>query len=260
MAGSKRRKDLTRSAIAVIGGTGMNQWPGLKVARRENMKTPYGAPSAPLTHGRVGEVRVIFLARHGVGHKYPPHLINYRANLWALKEAGARAVIAIAAVGAIAKNFPPAAVAIPDDVIDYTWGRAHSYSDSEHAPLHHADFSRPYDPALRQVLLKAARRARVRVVGRGVMGVTQGPRLESPAEIRRMKRDGCTMVGMTGMPEAGLARELDLDYASLGVCVNWAAGLGSGDIHGEIERFVAEGMRKVRAILAEALPMLATPT
>jgi 5'-methylthioinosine phosphorylase len=244
------------STIAVIGGTGMNDWPGLEVVDRRTATTPYGEPSAPLVVGRLRGVEVAFLARHGVGHKLPPHAINYRANLWALKHHGARRVIAIAAVGGIARTLPPAAVAVPEDLVDYTWGRAHTYSDGGEAPLQHVDFSAPYTPALRQALLAAARKAKVKLVDGGVMGVTQGPRLESPAEIRRLKRDGCTMVGMTGMPEAALARELGLDYAALAVSVNWAAGLGSGDIHGEIERSLAEGMRKVRAVLAEALPAL----
>jgi 5'-methylthioinosine phosphorylase len=242
--------------IAVIGGTGMNQWPGLEVLHEHHASTPYGEPSAPITYGRVHGMEVAFLPRHGVGHKVPPHKINYRANLWALKDDGIRTVVAIAAVGGIAKNLPPAAVAVPADLIDYTWGREHTYCDSGQMPLQHADFSAPYAPALRKALLAGARKAKVRLVDGGVMGITQGPRLESPAEIRRLKRDGCTMVGMTGMPEAALARELDLDYAALAVSVNWAAGLGSGDIHGEIERYLAEGMKKVRAILDKALPSL----
>jgi 5'-methylthioinosine phosphorylase len=242
--------------VAIIGGTGMNQWPGLTVLRAQPVGTPYGEPSAPLVYGRIHGVEVVFLPRHGEGHKLPPHLINYRANLWALKEAGARSVIAIAAVGGIARSMKPAAVAVPDDVIDYTWGRESTFFDGVHAPLQHVDFSRPYAAALRRTLLAGARRAGVKLVDGGVMGVTQGPRLESPAEISRMKRDGCDMVGMTGMPEAPLAREAGLDYAALAVSVNWAAGLGSGDIHGEIERTVAEGMRKVRAVLAKALPAI----
>jgi 5'-methylthioinosine phosphorylase len=242
------------SAIAVIGGTGMNQWPGLTVRRMQPVSTPYGNPSAPLVYGRVHGVDVIFLARHGVGHWIPPHRINYRANLRALKDAGVRSVVAIAAVGGIAKSMKPAAVAVPDDVIDYTWGREHTYSDGIDAPLQHVDCSEPYTPRVRRALLAGARRAGVKLVDGGVMGVTQGPRLESPAEIARMKRDGCAMVGMTGMPEAALAAELELDYGALAVSVNWAAGLGSGDIHGQIERTVAEGMRKVRAVLAKALP------
>ncbi len=239
--------------IAVIGGTGMNQWPGLEVLREQKVDTPYGVPAAPLIHGRLAGAEVIFLARHGSGHKYPPHLINYRANLWALKQAGAQAVVAIAAVGSMARNLPPAAVAAPKDLVDYTHGRAHTYSDSQEAELQHVDFSAPYTPSLRKLLLAAARKAKVKLVDGGVMGVTQGPRLESPAEIRRLRRDGCTMVGMTSMPEAALARELGLDYACLALSVNWAAGLGSGDIHGEIEKYIADGMRKVQAILTKAL-------
>jgi 5'-methylthioinosine phosphorylase len=244
------------TTIAVIGGTGFNQWAGIEVLREHQAKTPFGEPSAPITYGRVGGVEVAFLPRHGVGHKLPPHAINYRANVWALKDGGIRTVIAIAAVGGIARNLPPAAVAVPRDLVDYTWGRAHTYCDSGQLPLQHADFSDPYAPALRKALLAGARKAKVKLVDGGVMGVTQGPRLESPAEIRRLKRDGCTMVGMTGMPEAALARELGLDYAALAVSVNWAAGLGSGDIHGEIERYLAEGMKKVRAILGKTLPAL----
>lgn len=244
------------SAIAVIGGTGMNDWPGLEKVREQAGSTRYGAPAAPLVHGRVHGVDVVFLARHGVGHTVPPHLINYRANLWALKDAGVKRVIAIAAVGGIARTLPPAAVAVPKDLIDYTWGRDHTYADGPPAPVQHADFTEPYTPALRKLLLAAGRAARVKLVDGGVMGVTQGPRLESPAEIRRLKRDGCTMVGMTGMPEAALARELGLEYASLAVSVNWAAGVGSGDIHGEIERSLATGMARIRAVLAKALPVL----
>ena len=244
------------ATIAVIGGTGMNQWPGLEVLHEHHASTPYGEPSAPILYGRIDGVEVAFLPRHGVGHKFPPHKINYRANLWALKDDGIRTVIAIAAVGGIARNLPPAAVAVPEDLVDYTWGREHTYHDGGQMPLAHADFSAPYTPALRKALLAGARKARVKLVDGGVMGVTQGPRLESPAEIGRLKRDGCTMVGMTGMPEAALARELDLDYAALAVSVNWAAGLGSGDIHGEIERSLADGMSKVRAVLAKTLPAL----
>ena len=242
--------------IAVIGGTGMNQWPGLEVLHQHHPSTPYGEASAPIVYGRVAGVEVAFLARHGVGHKFPPHRINYRANLWALRDDGIKQVIAIAAVGGIARHLPPAAVAVPVDLVDYTWGREHTYCDGGQMPLQHADFSAPYTPALRKALLAGARKARVKLVDGGVMGVTQGPRLESPAEIRRLKRDGCTMVGMTGMPEAGLARELGLDYAALAVSVNWAAGLGSGDIHGEIERSLSDGMGKVRAVLAKTLPAL----
>ena len=244
------------ASVAVIGGTGMNQWPRLEVHKQLQVDTPYGAPSAPLLLGKVYGIQAVFLARHGEGHRIPPHGINYRANLWALQQAGVKSIVAIAAVGAIAPWLPPGAVAVPTDLIDYTYGREHTYSDGAHAELKHVEFTEPYSERVRRELLHGALEARVDIAPSGVMGVTQGPRLESTAEIRRLKRDGCDMVGMTGMPEAGLARELGLDYASLAVSVNWAAGLGSGDIHGEIHQSIETGMAKVRAILERALPAL----
>lgn len=259
MSGVTNHESRITSAVAVIGGTGMNQWPGLQIERRLAIDTPYGAPSAPLLEGRVYNTRAIFLARHGEGHKIPPHQINYRANLWALREAGVQSVIAIAAVGGIAPWFAPGEIAVPQDLIDYTYGREQTYSDgSEGSELQHVEFSEPYAPSLRQRLLDAARESMTPLVGEGVLAVTQGPRLESVAEIRRLAKDGCDMVGMTGMPEAGLARELGLDYACLAVSVNWAAGVqGIGDIHAEIAQSIESGMSKVRAVLAQLLPALA---
>lgn len=245
--------------IAVIGGTGMNTWPGLEVLRRLESYTTYGKPSAPLIVGRIAGVEAIFLARHGEGHKIPPHAINYRANMKALADSGVTQIIAIAAVGAIAPWFAPGEVAVPTDLIDYTWGRAHTYSDGERgSKLEHVELSHPYAPQLREALLSAATDAGVCVSGAGVMAVTQGPRLETPAEIQRLKRDGADLVGMTGMPEAALAAELGMAYACLAVSVNWAAGLspGGGGIHDEIHASIESGMGKVRAILAAALPVL----
>jgi 5'-deoxy-5'-methylthioadenosine phosphorylase len=244
------------ASVAVIGGTGMNQWPGLEVHKQLRMDTPYGAPSAPLLLGKVYGIEALFLARHGEGHKIPPHAINYRANLWALQQAGAHSVVAIAAVGAIAPWLPPGAVAVPEDLIDYTSDRQHTYSDGAGAELQHVTFTEPYSERVRRELIHAALAARIDIAESGVMAVTQGPRLESAAEIRRLKRDGCDMVGMTGMPEAGLARELGLDYACLALSVNWAAGIGRGDIHAEIQESIDSGMQRVRAILQQALPAL----
>lgn len=248
------------TSIAVIGGTGMNSWPGLEILERLDLDTPYGRPSAPLLRGRIAGSEALFLARHGEGHKIPPHAINYRANLRALRDAGARQVIAIAAVGAIAADFPPGAVAIPHDLIDHTWGREHSYSDGRPgSELVHVEFTHPYSPSLRAAALAAAATAGVPLLGAGVMAVTQGPRLETPAEIRALQRGGADMVGMTGMPEAVLARELGLDYACLAVSVNWAAGLspaGAG-IHDEIHASIETGMATVRRLLAVLLPALA---
>jgi len=249
-----------RPKVAVIGGTGMNQWPGLEILDSMKVDTPFGAPSAPLVVGRVAGVDAIFLARHGEGHKIPPHAINYRANLWALKEAGVEYVIAIGAVGAIAGWFAPGGLALPDDLIDYTSGRDHTYFDGRPGSgLKHIEFNVPYAPIVREALLKAAKAAQIELRDGAVMAVTQGPRLESPGEIRRLKQDGCDMVGMTSMPEAGLAAELGLRYACLAVSVNWAPGIGSGDIHGQIEHWLALSMAKVRAILERALPELDVP-
>ena len=238
----------------------MNSWPGLEILERLDIATPYGKPSAPLLRGRIAGTEALFLARHGEGHKIPPHAINYRANLRALHDAGARQVIAIAAVGAIAANFPPGAVAVPHDLLDQTWGREHSYSDGRPgSELVHIEFTHPYSPMLRATVIAAAAAARVPVLGEGVMAVTQGPRLETPAEIRALQRAGADMVGMTGMPEAALARELGLDYACLAVSVNWAAGLspaGAG-IHDEIHASIEAGMAAVRSLLAALLPTLA---
>lgn len=245
--------------IAVIGGTGMNQWPGLVIEDQVTVDTPFGAPSAPLIHGRIDGHAAIFLARHGEGHRIPPHRINYRANLWALHAAGVREVVAVAAVGAIAEWFAPGEIALPLDLIDYTWGREHTYADGRPgAEVHHVELTHPYAPALRDRLGTAAATADVKLSGAGVMAITQGPRLETPAEIARLRRDGCDMVGMTGMPEAALAAELGLAYASLAVSVNWAAGIGSGGIHDEIRESIERGMGKVQATLRAWLASSAT--
>lgn len=246
------------SAIAVIGGTGMNQWPGFALDERIEVTTPYGPPSAPLLRGRFADTPVIFLARHGEGHRIPPHAINYRANLWALHAAGVRTVIAVAAVGAIADAFAPGCIALPEDLIDDTWGRAHSYSDgTPGAPLQHVEFTQPYHPQLRAALTQAAAQAKVELIHAPIMAVTQGPRLETAAEVRRLQRDGADMIGMTSMPEAALAAELGLRYASIAVSVNWAAGIkGLGDIHAEIEQSIEAGMQRVHALMTAALPHL----
>lgn len=240
--------------IAVIGGTGMNEWPGFECAEARDVDTPWGAPSAPLRVGSFAGTSVMFLARHGDGHHIPPHRINFRANLHALAEAGARQVIAVAAVGSMLEAFPPGAIALPEDLVDYTWGRGHSYSDSADAPLQHIDFTEPFAP-LRGRMIALDGAAEGRHDG-GVLAVTQGPRLETAAEVRRLVRDGCGMVGMTSMPEAALARELGLEYAVVAVCVNWAAGMGSGDIHGEIAEHAARGMARLRDHLSAVLPRL----
>lgn len=212
--------------LALIGGTGLYRFPGLEDVERYASDTPYGHPSDAIVLGRVGARRIAFLARHGEGHTIPPHRVNYRANLWALHALGARRVIGVNAVGGIREDMGPRVLALPDQIIDYTCDRLTSFSDVAGAEVKHIDFSEPYSATLRRDLLAAAGRAGVAVVDGGCYGATQGPRLETRAEIARLRRDGCDLVGMTGMPEAALARELELEYACLALVANWAAGCG----------------------------------
>lgn len=243
--------------IAIVGGTGLTELPELHLERSEQAETPYGRPSAPLLFGRLLDAEVVFLARHGNPHKLPPHRINYRANLWALKQAGVDRIVAVNAVGGINPDMGCGHIAITDDVVDYTWGRAHTYSDGPDSELQHVDFSEPYDAGLRRVLAKHANELGLTFSNRGVYAATQGPRLESPAEIRRLWRDGCDVVGMTGMPEAGLARELGIRYACVALVVNPAAGVAEGEITmDDIARVLAGGMGDVTALLRAALPEL----
>lgn len=212
--------------LAVIGGTGVYALGELADVETHQPVTPYGAPSGPVRVGLYAGRRVAFLARHGEGHSLPPHRINYRANLAALKALGAQRVLALNTVGGITEGYGPRVLACPDQLIDYTWGRISTFCEEPGSEVLHVDFGEPYTPALRRQVLAAAARAGVAVVEGGCYGATQGPRLETRAEIARMRRDGCDLVGMTGMPEAGLARELGLDYACLAIVANWAAGAG----------------------------------
>jgi 5'-methylthioinosine phosphorylase len=212
--------------LAVIGGTGVYALAELADVESFEPATPYGAPSGPVRIGTFAGRRIGFLARHGEGHGVPPHLVNYRANLAALQLAGARRVLALNTVGGIDARYPPGALGCPDQLIDYTWGRISTICEAPGTDVLHVDFGEPYTRALREAVLAAAGKARVAVVDGGCYGATQGPRLETRAEIARMRRDGCDLVGMTGMPEAGIARELGLDYACLAIVANWAAGAG----------------------------------
>lgn len=213
-------------ALAIIGGTGLYELAALEDVETHQPVTRYGAPSGPIRVGALGAKRVAFLARHGEGHSVPPHRINYRANLAALKAIGAQRVLALNTVGGITERFGPRALGCPDQLIDYTWGRISTLSEEPGSDVLHVDFGDPYTPALRNRIIVAAAHAGVAVVDGGCYGATQGPRLETKAEIARMRRDGCDLVGMTGMPEAGLAREFGMDYACLAIVANWAAGAG----------------------------------
>ena len=243
--------------LAIIGGTGLTTLKNLEIIKREVVHTPFGEPSGPLTHGVLSGKDVVFLARHGYGHTIPPHKINYRANIWALHNTGVRNVIAVAAVGGIADDLPPGILAIPDQIIDYTAARENTYFADGLSPVTHIDFTEPYCEELRQVLIRACTLTKLDCIPHGTYATTEGPRLETAAEVARMERDGCTMVGMTGMPEAALARELELCYATCAVVVNKAAGRGEGPITmQEIEQTVNQGMEKVRLLLENVVPLL----
>ena len=209
--------------LAIIGGSGLERLSALESVRQVTVTTPYGEPSTPLVFGRLSNRDVVFLARHGENHRLPPHKINYRANIWALREQRVKNIIAVATVGGIGSGFDAGTLALPEQIIDYTWGRTSTYFDGDDGEVKHIDFTRPYCESLRTRLARAAQRADVAVHAGGTYAATQGPRLESAAEITRLARDGADMVGMTGMPEAALARELDLCYATLAVVVNAAA-------------------------------------
>ena len=216
--------------LAIIGGSGFETLPGLAIDAARTADTAYGVTSAPLTRGRLAGLPLLFLARHGSGHSVPPHLINYRANIQALVDAGARHVIALGAVGGISDGFGPGVIAVPDQLIDYSHGRAATFQEGGAGAVVHVDFSWPYSQGLRTELLAAGEGAGVAVRDGGTYAVTQGPRLETAAEIRRLARDGCDIVGMTAMPEAALARERGLEYATLAFTVNWAAGIAEQEI------------------------------
>src|SRR5512139_1164090 len=247
--------------LAIIGGSGLTRLSTLAVAHREVVRTPYGQPSSALLFGQIVGRDTIFLARHGHGHTIPPHRVNYRANLWALKERGAKAVLAVASVGAI-RGAAPGDLVLPHQLIDYTHDREGTFFDGGDQRVVHIDFTRPYTPALRAICLAAAASAGIALADGGVYGAVSGPRLETAAEIDRLERDGVTMVGMTGMPEAALARELELPYAAIAVVVNHAAGREDSaqaiSMDG-IARVLEVAMDKVRLLVEHVVPLVVQP-
>ena len=241
--------------LGIIGGTGLTQLANLNITRRQLIRTPYGEPSGPLTFGEIAGHQVVFLARHGSGHTIPPHLVNYRANVWALSTEGVTNIVAVTTVGGIHQDLTPGRIVLPDQLIDYTSGRKNSFYEGEDKPVRHIDFTLPYCPQTRELCKQAAARANEAVIDGGVYAVVQGPRLETAAEINRLERDGATMVGMTGMPEAALAREISLQYATIAVVANYAAGRSESEHAVPLDRIGAvleEAMDRVRRII-EAL-------
>ncbi|VAW58005.1 S-methyl-5'-thioinosine phosphorylase [hydrothermal vent metagenome] len=252
---------MRQAEIAIIGGTGLYQLDGLEEIERSTLKTRWGPPSSEIIFLQYSDAKqghpatVAFIARHGLEHNIPPHQVNYRANLWALKACGVKVVIAVAAVGGITEKMSPQAIVIPDQILDYTYGRKQTFFDENPEAVTHIDFTWPYTRQLRERLLAAASKRSVVVVDGGVYAATQGPRLETAAEISRLKCDGADIVGMTGMPEAALARELQMQYACCALVVNWAAGrAGTVEIsHDGMRAAVEQGMRQVKSLLVSTL-------
>ena len=251
----KECKRMTK--IAIIGGTGLTSINGLEIIGREIVQTPFGEPSGPLVQGILSSNKVYFLPRHGAGHIIPPHKINYRANIWALKEAGVEKVIAVNAVGGIREDMQPGVLSVPDQIIDYTVSRTNTFFEEGLKHVVHIDFTNPFCESLRKDIIDAASTHSIKIIKEGTYAATQGPRLETAAEINRLEQDGCHLVGMTCMPEAALAREKELCYASISVVANLAAGRGAEDITMEvIEKNLNNGMEQVRKLLEAVIPKL----
>ncbi|HYL25103.1 MAG TPA: S-methyl-5'-thioinosine phosphorylase [Burkholderiales bacterium] len=239
--------------LAIIGGSGLNQL-GMAITEPKAARTPYGEPSGPLVFGRIAKRDVVFLARHGEGHRFAPHEVNYRANLRALKDAGALEVLSVATVGGIRAALVPGTLVLPDQIIDYTWGRQATYHEGPGAEVSHIDFTEPYSQGLRNRIRRAARACGEKLVESGVYAATQGPRLETAAEINRLERDGADIVGMTAMPEAALAREIGLEYAAIAVVANYAAGRGDAKHAVPLDSIAAvleQAMARVHRIIEE---------
>lgn len=238
--------------LAIIGGRGLTQLANLKITHQQVMRTPYGEPSGAFLFGTLDQHEVIFLARHGYGHTIPPHLVNYRANLWVLREQGVSNIISVATVGGIRADLKPGVIVVPDQIIDYTHGRDATFFEGRDKPYSNADFTLPYSDKLRSRILRSAQTAQQPCVNGGVYAATQGPRLDSIAEVNRYERDGADMVGMTGMPETALAKELELSYAAIAVVANYAAGRGdsaAGINMESVNATASTAMERVRSIL-----------
>ena len=244
--------------IAIIGGSGLSQLPNLVIKEKTALDTPWGKPSAPIiigelisSAGQSNKTNIVFLPRHGNSHAIPPHKINYRANIWALKKMGVKKIISINAVGGITKLMNPDCIVVPDQIIDYTYDRGNTFYEEE---VKHIDFTMPYSKTLRDQLIEAARIIKLKIHDKGIYGVTQGPRLETAAEILKLEKDGCNIVGMTGMPEASLAKELGIDYACYCLVVNWAAGKDNTTITMDIiEKNLEKGLENIKKLIFEVV-------
>lgn len=245
--------------IAIIGGSLLGEINGLRDITEERISTPFGEPSDACITGSIDNADVVYLNRHGRSHHIAPHLVNYRANMFVLKVLDVTHVIAVTAVGGITGIMSPMQWVVPDQIIDYSYGREQTYNEYNDEPVNHIDFTSPFTDSLRKKLQQAVTMNGLTCQAQATYGVTQGPRLETIAEIQRMERDGCDIVGMTAMPEAALARELELDYATLSLVVNRAAGMGEGaDVISmdEINQRIDEGNKQIEMIIQSAISLI----
>lgn len=210
--------------IGIIGGSSLQTLHGLKIERKAVVRTPFGTPSAPVIYGSLNGHSLAFLARHGLQHTIPPHLINYRANIWALRHIGCQDIFAFSAMCSITADIKVGEIVIPDQLIDYTWNRQSTFFNSQIDTVHYTEFDQPYAESTRQRLIAIAKQQDCGYQDSATYGITQGPRYETKAEIRRYRNDGCHLVGMTGMPEASLAQETNLNYAVCGLVTKQYTG------------------------------------
>ena len=249
--------------LAIIGGSLLKEISNLSNVTEERIKTPFGLPSDNFISGEINDFEVVYFNRHGVSHHIAPHQINYKANMFVLKILDVTHIVSITAVGGITEKMSPMKWVVPDQIIDYTHGRMHTYNDGNDKEVQHIDFSYPFDETLSKNIARAIEMESCDYESQATYGVTQGPRLETVAEIRRMQRDGCDIVGMTAMPEAAFARELDMKYATLSLVVNWAAGKSDGAdatpelvSMDEIKQRISEGNETTEKIIQNVIPLL----
>ena len=244
-----------RADLGLIGGSGFYEF--FDQAERVRVDTPFGEPSDDLVVGEVEGRRVAFIARHGQGHRFPPHRVNYRANLWALRSVGVRQVLAPCAVGSLEPELGPGTIVVPDQVVDRTWGRAHTVYDAE-GPVVHVGFADPYCPRGRTVAVGAARGAHLAVADSGTLVVVNGPRFSSRAESVWHQQAGWTVVGMTGMPEASIARELAMCFTTIALVTDHDAGVDGGEAvsHEEVLAVFGRNVDSLKAVLRSALAAL----
>ncbi|MBI5025915.1 MAG: S-methyl-5'-thioadenosine phosphorylase [Nitrospirae bacterium] len=238
--------------IGLIAGSGIYEIPGLVIKKKKRIVTPFGKPSDDYRIVEINDVEIAFLPRHGSAHNIPPHRVNYRANIWGLKELGVKRIISVSAVGGISKEMKPGGIVIPDQVIDMTGGRNSTFYDGPEVV--HIDFTEPYCPEIRKALIKAGKKTGIVLIKGGAYICTNGPRLESKAEIMAYKIMGADVVGMTAMPEASLARELEICFAGVSVVTNYAAGISRTKLTTtEVLKTMKSSTAKINMVLKECI-------